>query len=330
MDHDSAVATERDADMMDTSNGDEGIAVKQENHTMITPANDDIDTDTEMKLEEDLPTSLLDHTHDHTSPSPFSFTRSRLNIPYNPADEPVEIFKINKAPLTHKAQTAYLEAINKPAPPPVITVAAIEDLNGGNGENGHTTPPLTPPHSNPLKFASNCPLPPAPWTGPNPDTDVLAHVRKHQKLHTRVLVLRPKERLRPGRYWIAVLPPSSISPHAQAAKLSPMWFKGNRLTTIETVWKTYSQKAMLEDFGLWLGGELLWDGKEVGKGVGGRLKDGGWGAKGVWMQECDLFGDKVVVLRAVEFGREGGLGLGRKITEGLVSVEREVVVIELD
>nr|OQO21319.1 hypothetical protein B0A51_09069 [Rachicladosporium sp. CCFEE 5018] len=327
MDHDSAVATERDADMMDTSNGDEGIAVKQEDHTMITPANDDIDTDTEMKLEEDLPTSLLDHTHDHISPSPFTFTRSRLNIPYNPADEPVEIFKINKAPLTHKAQTAYLEAINKPAPPPVITVAASEDLNGGNGENGQTTPPVTPP-SQTLKFASNQPLSPTPWPGPNPDADVLAHVRKHQKLHMRVLGIKPKEPLRPGRYWIAVLPPTSVSPHAKAANLAPMWFKGNRLTTVETVFKQYAQKAMLEDFGLWLGGELLWDGKEVGDG--GKLKDGTWGPKGVGMQECDLFGDKTVVLRAVEFGREGGLGQGRKITEGLVSLEREVVVIELD
>ncbi|OQN99771.1 hypothetical protein B0A48_14541 [Cryoendolithus antarcticus] len=293
MDHDSSTSViERDTDMMDTSTSNEGVEIKQEDHTIASVLQEDIDSDTEMKLEEDLPTTLLDHSHDHTSPSPFSFTRPRPNIPYNPAHEPKEIFKINKAGLTPAQQAAYLIAIKKPAPVPVITTAADE----------HT-----------------------------PDyTDILAHVRKHQKLHTRVLLLRSKERLRPGRYWIAVLPPSSGSPHAQAAKLSPMWMKGNRLTTVETVWKTYATKAMLEDFGLWLGGELLWDGKEVGEGIGGRLKDGSWGAKGVGMQECDLFGDKVVVLRAIEFGREGSLMQGKKITEGLVTMEREVIVIELD
>ncbi|KAK6432867.1 hypothetical protein LTR95_010960 [Oleoguttula sp. CCFEE 5521] len=329
MDHDSSASViERDTDMMDTSTSNEGVEFKQEGHAMASALQEDIDSDTEMKLEGDLPTSILDHTHDHNSPSPFSVTRHRPNIPYNPADEPKEVFKINKTPLTHKAQTAYLEVINRPTLPSINTASTGEHTDGCNEGDGNTTSPLTPPHSTPLKFASNCPLPPAPWTGPNPDTDVLAYVRKHQKLHTRVLGVKPKERLRPGRYWIAVLPPSSVSPHAQAAKLTPMWFKGNRLTTVETVLTTYAQKAMLENFGLWLGGELLWDGKEVGNG--GRLKDGSWGAKGVGMQECDLFGDKVVVLRAIEFGREGSLVQGKKITDGLVTMEREVLVIELD
>ncbi|KAK6429953.1 hypothetical protein LTR95_013894, partial [Oleoguttula sp. CCFEE 5521] len=110
----------RDTDMMDTSTNDEGVEVKQEDHNMTTSVIDDIDTDVEMKHEADLPTTFDDSTHDHTSPSPFSFTRPRPNIPYNPADEPEEIFKINKAPLTQHHKAAYLAAINKPAPPPQI------------------------------------------------------------------------------------------------------------------------------------------------------------------------------------------------------------------
>ncbi|KAM3414401.1 hypothetical protein BST61_g11039 [Cercospora zeina] len=108
------------------------------------------------------------------------------------------------------------------------------------------------------------------------------------------------------RYWIAVLYPSKKPKNAKSEK-DFMWMKGNKFSTISTIWHNFSLRTMEEDFVLTCRGEVL------------DMK--------VMVQELDWFNNKFVVLRAVKRDMVA-------MTKGLfdeigVVPEKEVEVVDL-
>lgn len=150
------------------------------------------------------------------------------------------------------------------------------------------TLPKTPPQQTDLQ----------PKTAPT-TVHVSPEMRKHRILHDKALSLKPQLPLQAHRYWIAVL--NTAGPtgknHAGATKERDfLWMKGNRKTTVETVWNTYFNMTALGNF-------VLMQADEKPEFAAS-------------MEELDLFNDKMAVFRAVD---EGSLeAKGRSIAEVIV------------
>ena len=86
--------------------------------------------------------------------------------------------------------------------------------------------------------------------------------------------------------------------------------KGNRVTTVETVWNTYYQTTAIDNFVLLLGYEKV------------DFKDR--------MEELDYFNCKKIIFRAVDEKHQDAKG--REICEGVIPrekvVSKEVIVID--
>ena len=115
--------------------------------------------------------------------------------------------------------------------------------------------------------------------------------------------------LAPHRYWIGVL---NIDANATTFHQEKhfTWMKGNRVTTIETIWNTYATMAATEDFVLLLGGVEKVQEKDC-------------------MEELDYFNDKRIMLRAVKKGTPEAKGklLGGDLVPRVV---KNVEVMEID
>ncbi|KAI5364140.1 hypothetical protein Slin14017_G061040 [Septoria linicola] len=141
-------------------------------------------------------------------------------------------------------------------------------------------------------------------SGPTVPRDLAPLLKRYHDFHQRTLHLVPnlpnyKSFPWHRRYWIAILytskSPRSSSSSSSAGGLKEkdfMWMKGNRHSTISTIWQNYALRTMEEDFVLTCRGEVV------------AMED--------CVEELDWFDDKLVVLRAVRRGSRvfEGLGLG--------------------
>ncbi|KAK4902943.1 hypothetical protein LTR49_026992 [Elasticomyces elasticus] len=123
--------------------------------------------------------------------------------------------------------------------------------------------------------------------------DVRRSLTQQQKFHDKAKLFTPRLPLDAHRYWICVL--------HEGRKVSTItsekhftWMKGNRLTTIATIWHTHATATLSNNFVLLLGHELV-DFKDV-------------------CEELDDFVDKFVCLRAV--GKDTGQAKGKELGDG--------------
>lgn len=194
---------------------------------------------------------------------------------------------------------------SKPAPP-TSPQNLSSDLTEHTANCPRTRGPSTPP-------------PPSLPSAPDPKLSLSTNLKYLRALHNRAIQFIPRLPLASHRYWIGIL---TMSANPTSAK-NFTWMKGNRLTTIETVARMYQQCAAEEDVVLLLGRERP-----------------GWKVR---MEELDYWGDRKVVLRAVDQGaleakgvelcgdvvlREGGKGSAGRAREK--KGKEEVVVIEIE
>ncbi|KAI6801071.1 hypothetical protein KC332_g16152 [Hortaea werneckii] len=140
---------------------------------------------------------------------------------------------------------------------------------------------------------------------PRPDKDEWRPRKLHRKLHERAKACKPQLKLAEHRYLIAV-----ASPERDAAKCKDekhfVWMKGNRMTTVQTVWHEYRTAALIENFVLLLGNvERVSFADQV--------------------QDLDYFNDKLILFRAVDPRHPEAKG--RSIDEGIVP-SGEVIELE--
>lgn len=177
------------------------------------------------------------------------------------------------------------------------------------------TPPSDQPRTTPPSSHHSAGLPTAP-TNPNPDTlrDTSPSIRRHAKFHSRAQNLIPRlpnyetyEWNR--RYWIAVLLLGKNPFKTTLSEKDFVWMKGNRFSTVSTVFHSYAVTTMAdpEDLGLVIGDE------------GVRMED--------QMRELDYFGDRLVVFRAVRVRGNEREVEGGSLVRGVVTRE---AVVELD
>ncbi|KXT18407.1 hypothetical protein AC579_8141 [Pseudocercospora musae] len=149
--------------------------------------------------------------------------------------------------------------------------------------------------------------------------DLSKSLRAFHKFHTRVLHLIPRlpnwSSFPSRRYWIAVLHLEKKPNSSSLSEKDFLWMKGNRFSTISTIWHSYQTRSMCdpEDFVLVARGEVM--------------------EMGTKAEEMDGFGEKLVVLRAMRKGKaresvakSGGLLGGF----GVVPEKMAGEVIELD
>lgn len=142
------------------------------------------------------------------------------------------------------------------------TTANNDHEDGCNHSRGVSTPPESPTTkgkrataspSNASKGAKSKPsqlaaktLPSLPIIEkePRPDKDEWRPRKLHRKLHERAKACKPQLKLAEHRYLIAV-----ASPERDAAKCKDekhfVWMKGNRMTTVGTVWHEYRTAALV-------------------------------------------------------------------------------------
>ena len=142
------------------------------------------------------------------------------------------------------------------------TTADNDHEDGCNHNRGVSTPPESPATkgkssldspSNASKGAKNkpsqlavktLPSPPIIEKEPRPDKDEWRPRKLHRKLHERAKACKPQLKLAEHRYLIAV-----ASPERDAAKCKDekhfVWMKGNRMTTVGTVWHEYRTAALV-------------------------------------------------------------------------------------
>ncbi|KAI6892292.1 hypothetical protein KC334_g13483, partial [Hortaea werneckii] len=87
---------------------------------------------------------------------------------------------------------------------------------------------------------------------PRPDKDEWRPRKLHRKLHERAKACKPQLKLAEHRYLIAVASPERDASRCKDEKHF-VWMKGNRMTTVETVWHEYRTAALIETFVLLLG-----------------------------------------------------------------------------
>ena len=155
--------------------------------------------------------------------------------------------------------------------------------------------PSTPSDSQ--KAISKPPPGPRP---PHAEKDLSPNLTKLRSFHKRALQQIPRLPLAAHRYWIGVLNLGVNPNNTFTSEKQFTWMKGNRMTTVETVWHTYSMTTAQEEFVLLLGWERLW------------LKDR--------VEELDYFNTKKIFFRAVETGCAEAKG--RRLCEGLIKWEK--------
>ena len=182
--------------------------------------------------------------------------------------------------------------------------AEPEHVNGCKNTRGPSTPPDSPQETKSQ--------PPGPRP-PNPDKDISLNLRRQKRFHDRAIDYIPRLPLAKHRYWIGVLNVGVKAENFSKEK-DFTWMKGNRLTTVETVWNMYQQVTATDGIVLLLGFERVENKDRV--------------------EELDYFNDGKVIFRAVE-GKEPGAE-GRELCEGLIPKEvavrkviaKEVIVID--
>lgn len=188
--------------------------------------------------------------------------------------------------------------------------------------------------STPLDLA-HCPIDPVKHTSP--------FIHSLTKFHHRALHFLPRLPLAPHRYWIGVLNHNETGRNLNSEKQFT-WMRGNRLTTVRTVWRKYAEVNVVEGFALYIGGSL----PVRAKGEEGRVVLGNGPVErpsfGVRMEELDYCGDRKVILRAILRGKSrNGQGVDLEVSgqrglfDGLMSKQRvenekvaEVVVLDDD
>ncbi|KAK3706163.1 hypothetical protein LTR37_012864 [Vermiconidia calcicola] len=165
--------------------------------------------------------------------------------------------------------------------------------------NTHT--PSTPPNSP----RANSPA----LLGPDPIKDLSPNLKRLKYFHARAIELIPRLPLAAHRYWIGVLN-LDVNPKTFSKEEHFTWMKGNRFTTVETVWHMYQQTTVSENFSLLCGFEKV--------------------EMEVRMEELEYFGDKKVMLRAVH--DSSAEAEGRELCEGVAPKEKVAAteVIEID
>ena len=141
---------------------------------------------------------------------------------------------------------------------------------------------------------------------PDPELDCSTHLSNLHKFHLKAKYHIPRLPLAPHRYWIGVLI-LDVSLKAISRENQFIWMKGNRVTTVKTVWHTYQNTTATEEFVLLLGTEKV------------EMTDK--------MCELDYFNEKKIMFRAVRCGTREARG--RELCEEAVPKSRETEVIEL-
>ncbi|KAI7208141.1 hypothetical protein KC333_g9240 [Hortaea werneckii] len=195
--------------------------------------------------------------------------------------------------------------------------------DGCNHNRGVSTPPQSPSTkgkkapasaSNARQEANNKhsqntakPLssPPIIEKEPRPDKDEWRPRKLHRKFHERAKACKPQLKLAEHRYLIAVASPERDASRCKDEKHF-VWMKGNRMTTVETVWHEYRTAALIETFVLLLGNVEKVDFADQ-------------------VQNLDYFNDKLILFRAVD--PRDPEAKGRRIDEGIVP-EGEVIELE--
>lgn len=238
-----------------------------------------------------------------------STQRPTISGYYNPANEPAEVINVNKTSATDKHTAAYRSLFNIPnkqQEPSSLPNFSQDHASGCNGARGASTPPPSPPPQPSQTDSSNKhTITGKVWSGPDDLRDVSKAFLREKRWHDKVSVLHPSIPLASHRYWVGVLN-HNVSPKNATREDQFIWMKGNRLTTVETVRKVWMATTMLENVVLLCNGENLED--------------------GVRMEELDFHSDKVVMFKVAEEGSKEAVG--RKLAEGLVT--KEIEVIELD
>jgi hypothetical protein len=247
----------------------------------------------------------------------FIAIQHRVRAAYNPDDEPEETISINETTIGGRERAAYLAAIGKaPTPSELVAQAAHGlHLNDCSDTRGATTPPAFPLTASPTPGpaqTSTFGITQKPWEGPDPAKDIPSQVVRHKEFHDRVREYKPKLKLISRRYWIGVLN-EKTKPQNAKQESDFTWMKGNRFTTVETVWQIYSSLMQETEFVLMLAGERF----------EGKAKVKGELAKQVKTEELDYFNDKMVIFRIVQ--EHAPEARGRGISEGLVTRERVFV-----
>ncbi|GIZ48990.1 hypothetical protein CKM354_001203100 [Cercospora kikuchii] len=150
--------------------------------------------------------------------------------------------------------------------------------------------------------------------GPVIPRDFSKSFEAYHTFHVRALSCLPEIPipLPSHRYWIAILYPTKKPKNAKSDK-DFMWMKGNRFSTVCTIWHNFSLRTMEEDFVLTCRGEVL------------DMKD--------QVQELDWFNNKFVVMRAVKTGMLEKMTNGKpKGLFGEIGVipEKKIEVVELE
>jgi hypothetical protein len=170
------------------------------------------------------------------------------------------------------------------------------------------------------------PTPSAPL-GPLPidvEKDLSRNQRNLRKFHARAVQVVPRIHLPAHRYWVGVYNVNE-KPHTTLKETSFTWMRGNRLTTVETVWHVYAQTCVEDGFTLVVAGCV-------------EIPD-----MDVRMEEIDYLNDKKVFFRAIknedvkkEIGELGVFwgaveGEGKMMAKaGEKKVVSEVIVIDDD
>ncbi|KAK5738263.1 hypothetical protein LTR17_006140 [Elasticomyces elasticus] len=192
--------------------------------------------------------------------------------------------------------------------PDCLHHSPAEHARGCNNNNSRSA--STPGPSSLTSSGGNNRNPPnMPLTQKKPEeADLVEDVRRsltqQQKLHDKAKLFTPRLPLDAHRYWICVLHEGRKFSTITSEKHFT-WMKGNRLTTIATIWHTHATATLSNNFVLLLGHELV-DFKDV-------------------CEELDYFNDKFVCLRAV--GKDLKQAKGKELGEGCPP---EVIEIDMD
>lgn len=189
-----------------------------------------------------------------------------------------------------------------------IHTTKIHSNNSENSNNHTTTPP-------PPQTMSSRP-PPAPRRRPDLKCDLSTDLLRHSKFHTRAQLLIPRLPNHENfdwtrRYWIAVLIQGKRPTKSNISEKDFVWMKGNRFSTVATVFHSYALAVMAdpEDLALVLGEERV------------EMTD--------QMLGLDWFNDRLVVFRAVKVEGNEREVEGRGLSKGIVP-ESAVISLDLD
>lgn len=220
----------------------------------------------------------------------------------DPAVDLPEEIKVEKETNRISYTDAYHRALNRSAHAPGCSG---ESIVGAPAATPHFEAPIVSSATDSGKAPAATAAQEQVFAGPDADKDLSKTFVKYRIFHEKATVLRPQTFLAAHRYWIGVLLPN-VRPSTVTREDQFMWLKGNRLTTVETVWNVFSTRFIKQDFVLMLGAETL--------------------EMDVRMDECDLMNDKIVILRYMD--KNDSQAKGREISGALVP--KEIEVIDLD